>query len=39
MLVPTMTGVLWLTLDAFAVGVGFTAGCWVWRRIFGAGAK
>ena len=27
-------GLLWLTVSAFGVGLGFTAGCWVWRRVF-----
>lgn len=34
MVASTPMGVLWLTLSAFGVGLGWTAGCWIWRRVF-----
>jgi len=34
MIVSTASGILWLALDAFVVGLAATAGSWVWKRIF-----
>jgi predicted membrane protein len=34
MVASSAIGLLWLTASAFCVGVGFTAGCWAWRKVF-----
>ncbi len=33
MIATSMTGILWLAASAFTVGLSFTAGCWLAKKI------